>query len=582
MPSFMPCLALAALSALPVQDPPAEPAAPGSPTADVLGVALLDHAALTERLRSLARESAVATLVPVGSSRAGRAIEAVRLSGGDPEPGRPAVLLVAGLEATRVFESGVALHHAEALARRYGRDGRVTELLDGTTVYVLPRANPDGAEAYFSAPRHGSPATGTDVDSDRDGRLGEDPPADVNGDGLVTQLRVVDPEGEWLPDPDDPRALALADPLEGQRGIYRVYPEGRDADGDGEVAEDPARDAEFNANFPAGWPEHEPRAGRFPMDEPGVRALADFVIARPELALVVTYGAQTNLVGKPAVARSGGGRVPEPGLIESDAELLESIAETYRELTGNESAESAPGEGSFQRWSYEHRGLWTLDAVLWSMPTEAPAPAPEEPEEPEEPGEGREGGPPAAGRGGERSDDAGHLAWIDATGESWRFVPWKPFRHPELGAVEIGGFAPHARVVPPESEWTPIAEGHLAFLLGLGELLPRVEIVAAEAEELGGGLLRLRAVIDNPAILPLPSAAARRARTQRPARVRLFGSGEGLIYAGQRQTLVSELAGSGGRRELVWLVTGGAPGDFELRVDTDNAGRARRTFEVKR
>ena len=78
---------------------------------------LLDHSKLTAALHALADSRKDVAQVPkLGHSRAGRAIEAVRLAGKDgDEPGRPAILLVANLEGPRVYASAVALQPAKAI-----------------------------------------------------------------------------------------------------------------------------------------------------------------------------------------------------------------------------------------------------------------------------------------------------------------------------------------------------------------------------------------------------------------------------------------------------------------------------------
>jgi hypothetical protein len=179
---------------------------------------LLDHARLTEALHALADAHAERVeTVMIGRSRAGRALEGLRIAGqGADGPGRPAILLVANLEGPRVYASAVALQHARALAEGYESDARVSALLDSTTVFVVPRANPDAAEARFAEPRMEQHASGPGVDDDRDGRTGEDPRQDVDGDGVVTTIRVADPDGEWRTDPTDARALVKADRSKGR------------------------------------------------------------------------------------------------------------------------------------------------------------------------------------------------------------------------------------------------------------------------------------------------------------------------------------------------------------------------------
>ncbi|MEM7306334.1 MAG: M14 family zinc carboxypeptidase [Planctomycetota bacterium] len=568
------CLAAAAAA----QDPPA--------------VQLLEHQALTAELHRLSDAYGHVELVSLGRSRDGHMLEGLRF--GTKAEAAPAILLVANLDGPRVFTSGVALHHCRRLAEAYATDERVSALLDSTVVYVIPRANPDAAELRFAEPRFEHRAGGTGVDNDRDGREGEDGPADVNGDGVIATMRYADPDGAWIEDPTDPRALVKADPFKGERGRFKLVVEGRDSDGDERVAEDPAFDAVLNRNFASGWEQHEDYAGLFPTDAPEVRALADFMIGRRDLALVLTYDELDNLVEAPKTVKDDARavkRVPAAGVRESDGNVLKELGKRYRDVTGAKAKKKGGDEGTFQRFSYDHRGLLTLEALLWDLPQQDP-PKPEQPEDAEQ---GSEAGEEAAAeeeapkRESKKdkpkpSEDAKRLAWIDAQGdaEAWRFVPWTPFEHPELGPVEIGGFAPFARLDPPAGEWDAIADKHLDFLLGLGELLPRVELVECTMEPVGEGLWRVEAAVENAALLPLQSRSARRTRTVRPAKVELVLPEAATLVAGRHMQQLSELDGSGGRFEASWLVLGPEDMEVGVSVDTDNAGTDRRKAEVIR
>ncbi len=587
-------------------------------------IELLDHAALEQRLTRVAAAHPHVEFEEIGRSRAGRAIHAVRVARGEPEAGRPALLVVAGLDAPQVFSSAVALDLVERLAA--GAEDGVDELLANTTVYVIPRANPDGAEARFLNPRREVTATGAGFDTDRDGREGEDAPSDVNGDGLVTHMRVPDPEGEWMADPTDARALVRADAAKGQRGVWKLVAEGRDSDGDEEASEDAPRDAVVNRNFPAGWSEHAPDAGVFPSDEPEAFALLEFVLAHPEIGAVVTYGELDSLAEPPkAAAKEDGREVPYPAVMKDDAPRLAELARRYREIVETPAKGFGEHAGSFQRWLYQERGLPALNVVLWDLPLEAPpkkgdaAPAESKPEEPEAP-EGPEDEAGAAGdaeantmlaerpaEGDEAetasedkaaepgeiakkkdepkpSDDAKRLKWIDGEGaeEAWRHVGWTPFDHPELGPVEIGGFAPFARTEPPRASWERIANEQLAFVVALGGMLPRAAWAECTARALGADLYEVEAVLANDALLPLSTAAGRRTRTVRPARLRLVLSEGDVLLAGPRQVLVRELDGSGERRTERWLVRTASPTALALELDTDGAGRQTVNPEVQR
>lgn len=617
----MPTLPLAGvclLLAFAAQEEPAVPA-----------LELRNHAELTRELEAIAAAHPdLAELHKLGESRGGRALQALRLAGAGAKEAkaRPAILLVANLDGARVFASAVALQHARALADGYASDPKVQALLDTTTVFVLPRANPDAAEARFERPLHEQHASGPGVDDDRDGRGGEDPPADVNGDGVIAWMRVPDPDGEWRADPTDARALVKADRSKGEAGVYVLWPEGRDADGDERVAEDAPLDARVDLNFPGGWEAHTKEGGLFPTDEPETRALCDFVLTHPELALVVVYDAQDSLVAElkgvgddaPPVKR-----VPPPGVLESDAKLLNELGKRYRKAVEGAPKSEAGDKGTFARWCYEQRGLFTLSAALWDIPLEEPkadrkaekkdAAKEEGKVEPEaEPKSGAAEGGAAKGEqkddeakaGDEKKDDekdaksekdkkkddepkpgedAKRLKWIDAAGaeESGRFLPWTAFEHPELGPVEIGGFAPYARVEPPASASGALAREHLAWFLTLGELLPRVRVAECTRETLGEGVVRVKAVLQNDAFLPFLSRSARRTETTRPAKIRLVLPAAGTLLGGAAQELLSDLPGSGGRKECTWLVQGPAAMEIAVSVESTHAGTDTRKAEEK-
>ncbi len=554
---------------------------------------LLNHEELQQAQTKLAAEHPeLVSVVRVGRSRAGRTIEGLRILAGERSSGRPAILIVADVDGPYVWTSTLALEHARALAEGYASNARVKQLLDATTIYVIPRCDPDAAEARFATPLVEQRASGHGVDNDRDGREDEDPPADVDGDGLVTTIRVASPEGEWIEDPTDPRALVKADPKKGQHGTWKLWTEGRDADHDERVAEDATLDAEVNRNFPHGWREHDARSGRYATDEPPARALCEFVLLHTDIALVLTYGAQDNLVEKPHTVPDGAPRVklvPQEGTLESDGELYAEIGKTYRKRTGSKARGDNDEHGSFQAWCQYQRGLWCLNVAGWTLPLDEPAPKKDEPKKDEaRPGESKDAPPAADAKkkdkdadAPEPGDDAKRLRWIDAHNEGARFVAWHPFQHPELGAVEIGGFAPYARLEPPESERIEIQKKEFEFLLDLGALLPRVTLTECTAKALSGGLWEIKAAVENRSFLPFASAAARRADSIRPARVTLRLPKEAHLLAGSVEDLLEDLPGIRGRHEYRWLVHGVAPKAIGVEVETDHAGHAQALPEVK-
>ncbi|MCB9914766.1 MAG: hypothetical protein H6828_06395 [Planctomycetes bacterium] len=570
--------ALSAALVLGLCAPAQETAAPELP--------VLDNATLSQALAEL-DASAQAELDTLGASRDGRPVHVLTIHGAPRAEGeaRPAILVAAGLDGPHAYTSSLALEHARRLVQGYGRDDAVTRFLDATTVYVLPRLDVDGAAARFARPLDEVLATGYGVDDDRDGRQGEDPRADVDGDGLVTWMRVRDAEGEWIADPVDPRAMRKADRAKGELGEYALYREGYDADGDERVAEDGPRNAQVDRNFPRAWAEHADDAGRYPTDEPAVLGAVEFVLAHDDLVLALCYGEQGNLVGKPATQPDGGPRqrgALELGLHERDAAVVKELGARYREATKNTVEGVGEQPGSFASWLYHHRGLWTLDVAPWAVPLDFTPPAAEDAAAEERaapdaaaPATAERGKAKAkADEGPEASDDAKRLRWLDHEGRD-AFAPWTPFEHPQLGAVEVGGFKPYALVEPTPTKLAELADAHQAWLLTLGELLPRPRLELERFDALGGGLYELRVALVNDALLPFPSHAATRAGTVAPLQVRLELPAGATLVAGEARELVETLDAAGGRRALRWLVTLPAGADApRVRLVSRNAGGA--------
>lgn len=528
---------------------------------------ILEQQKLRQAMALLASEHAeLVSILPVGLSRGTpggepQRIEALRLASGDLGEGRPGILVVANIEGPMVYTSGLALDLARRLAADHaaGEDG-ARALLDQTTVYVIPRANPDAAQARFSSPIQEARGTGTGVDDDRDGRSGEDGPSDVDGDGYITWMRIADPEGSWIEDPDDPRLLIEADASRGERGKWLLVREGRDLDGDGVATEDPRWDAQVDRNFPAGYEDQAARAGLYATNEPEARALVEFILTHPDIQVVVVLGEQDNVVTPPDVVDDDAQdtlRVPAVGWRQSDADRLALLAERFKESDDHAaSAEERDEAGTLPHWTYAHRGLLTMAIRPWAVPL----------------GDEEEGD--------ERSRGARRLAWLDTNGVADAHLGWNPFDHPELGAVEVGGFRPFSLIEPPAGIWGELVESQRSLLVDLGPRLARLDLEDVTARDLGGGLLEIRATVVNRGELPLISTWGERTRTTRPAKVVLRIPAEAEVVAGRRQTLVTGLSGGKNREELVWLVRGTQPEAVGISVESDHAGRAQAQPEV--
>jgi murein tripeptide amidase MpaA len=170
----------------------------------------LDYDGLTQAVRALASQHGdLARVTSLTRTDGGRDVWLLTLgrNGGVPLESRPALLVVANLEANHLIGSNAALHTAERLLTSYATDPAVRELLDGRTIYVIPRANPDGAQLAFTMPQYEIPYKPFAGDPSRGGLNARELGRDLNGDGLITVMRVRDPEGTLLPDTANPLLL---------------------------------------------------------------------------------------------------------------------------------------------------------------------------------------------------------------------------------------------------------------------------------------------------------------------------------------------------------------------------------------
>jgi hypothetical protein len=335
----------------------------------------------------------------IGRSAGGRPLLAARVSGrGELPPEElPAVVVVAGLDARHRIGTEVAMHLVDRLSA--DRGGALGEMV----LYVLPCMNPDTMawHAREGAARVDFGGVIREQDWDRDGRVNEDPAEDLNGDGIISMMRVRHPAPgsglsvEWMIDPENPKLMKKPDAAKGERAEYALVVEGIDNDGDGRLNEDGIGGAgggvDLNRNFPYRWPEFEDGAGPHQLSEPESLALARFILDTPNIAAVVVYGPGDTLVNIPEAGKfDATNRVPL-GIENGDKPLWEEVGKLYREATRINEAPSADLAGSFVGWCYGTLGIPAFQSHVWVRPDQLKTEEKkEEPQKKEEKAEGEE------------------------------------------------------------------------------------------------------------------------------------------------------------------------------------------------
>lgn len=582
----------------------------------------------------------------------------------------PAVFVAANMTGTTPLATEAAL----SLASRIVADALLPV---GNTWYIIPMGNPDAYARFFTRPLWSDPGNATPFNDDTDDQTDEDGYNDLNNDGLITQMRVKSPDGTYVIVEGEPRLMRRADAAKGEKGIYRLYTEGLDDDGDGQYNEDAPGGTNVNINFPHLFKNFGKRSGLYPGSAPESEAVLKFAFAHPEIAMVMSFGTTNFLLSPPQGGRKGSldteniripreigtalgidvsrtytmaeimelvqpmmpsgmtadesmiagflglGAVVNP--LQEDLAFYNEISSDYKEylkkkgVTEERFDPSQPEDGTFELWSYYHLGLPVFTMDLWGLPR---------PKEEKKEGNGttpeslekmsseeflalgeekitaflkERGAParysakmvmgmvgggqmkpaqmaammkqmPAPKKDGKKGDpkETALIAFSDKHPDGKGFVPWTAYRHPALGDVEIGGFAPFADNTPPASMVDSLLDLHLPYVFELVKRLPKMSIALSKVTEKGGGVYQLEVWVTNEGYLPFPVAMGKRNKIPAPAIMTLEGDAIEIL-SGKKRTSVNEMGGMKSAR-YVWLVRSPKKGTVTVRLESKQAG----------
>ncbi len=455
----------------------------------------------------------LARVFSIGKSFLGEDLWVIAITdhGTGPAREKPALYVDGNIHSGELTSGALALYFAGYLLRSHGRDPRVTKLLRTQAFYIRPKFNPDGADATLLrdiALR----SSVRPVDEDGDGVADEDPAEDIDGDGFISRMRIVDPKGGWKPSPEDPRLLVRRRKTDSKGPFYRVMREGIDNDGDGRINEDGLGGLDLNRNFPRNWalPYKQPGAGPFPLSEPETRATVRFIVGHPNITGVVHNHTSGGFVYRLPSAC-------DPDTFDrEDLRTIARFASKFTELTGRPVRPSSTHPtrhryGTLISWAYWDRGIIGWVPELW-------------------PGIGHS------------RVDALHYQELHLAGRD--FTEWRPFDHPTLGKVEIGGLRTRFLVQnpPPELLENECAL-HVPWLLYLAEQAPRLELVDVKVKGRDDGTVVVTATVRNAGYLP--THLTRRgysAKVQRPV-VATLELEEASLAEGKRRVKIGHLAG---------------------------------------
>lgn len=481
---------------------------------------------------------------------------------GDPDT-RPGFWLDGGTHAAEWASVMGALHTASRWVTAIATDDKgLRDWFSQNTAYVLPCICPDGYQATID----GAPFLRSTLRPPGPGvvRHGLDP-CDVDGDGVVRWMRWRDPAGPFVADGDGiglRRRTLDDDPAD----AFFVCTEGEFVHWDGvRWTMAPLKHGlDLNRNFPSSWAPFSMfgmDSGAYPMSALQSRATVDAVAARPFIGAALTGHTYTGAILTQPYRK-------DSPIGDGDQRLMEALAKDA--VQGTDYAvhrvhpdftydASKPIVGVWSDALATTFGLPGYTLELWNPFKFCGLDAPNVAEFFRLPD-------PAL-----TSKMFAHYASLDGVVE-----PWRPFNHPQLGPIEIGGFD-YMRTLrnPPHDALE--AELNQAFTVAdrLRRSLPAVDAQVTCTTEAPGlacvelvlsnvgflstsGLARGEQVKACPAVSATITLEDDQRLVQGPTAIALSHlDGWGTMqFAGSGHTIYPDLPGRGHRVAARWWVRG--------------------------
>ena len=543
----------------------------------------LNYQQLSDMLSQLAADHPhIMQLQSIGKSFENRDIWLISLTrfASGPADEKPALWIDANIHSSELVSSMAALNFIQWILNNKD-DTEIQRCLDTRTLYIVPRVNPDGAE-WALAPVPRLVRSGTRPYPYNEMLVDGLDVRDMDGDGRILSMRIVDPHGPWKISEADPRLLVRRDPVETGGTYYRLLPEGhiRNYDGFHLPAASKKENLDFNRNFPVQWRNEQQQkgAGDYPVSEPEIRAVMDFVSRHPNICAGLSLHSFSGVLLRPYSFKDDNEMPAE------DLWLYQAIGKQGEKLTGYPAVSAYhdfryhPQEvitGAMDDWLYDNSGqlAWTVE--LWSPHREAGIEMNDfidwYREHPLE-------------------DDLKLLKWNDDQLDGEGFVNWYPYQHPQLGEVELGGWnVLYTFWNPPTNKLQQEIDRLPGWLLWHTLITPRLEWLHCEAHTLDNDTYQIDVGVVNSGWLP--SQVTRHALKNKLVRGVIFeieADSDIELLQGKHRVETHQLSG---RHETssspnMWLGQNGDSSDDRIRmqwlVKTSRATKLKITVKHER
>jgi hypothetical protein len=451
---------------------------------------------VTEALKALNKAyPELTTLDQVGKSEEGRIIWALTIN--NPKTGKPlekpGVYADGNIHGNEIQATEVCLYLANRLLTNYGKIKDITEVVDRNAYYIIPVVNVDGRAHFFEDANTPSSNRGLriPVDDDHDGLFDEDGPEDLDGDGTIATMRIRDTLGRLRTDPEDRRLMIAVKP--GEKGEWtRLGQEGIDNDGDGEVNEDGEGYVDGNRDWGFDWqpPYVQSGAGKYPFEGTGTRAIAEWILARPNIIMVFAFHNNGGMYLRGPSFKAAG-ELPQGDISVYNylGENIEKIVPGYEYLISWKDLYSTYGD--FTDFTDNLVGSYSFVGELYQTETETFDGTFKRKEE-----QGRM-------RFGEASEgERQRLEFNDNVTQGELFKEWKPYKHPLYGDIEIGGWVKMSTRLPHPFMLQDLVHRNASAVIFAAQNTPKITMDVFEVKKIEGDLWSIRVRLVNEGVMP--------------------------------------------------------------------------------
>jgi hypothetical protein len=475
-----------------------------------------DHPTLVAESKALAAaHPELLTYIELGRSSQDRPVYALILN--NPKTGRdtekPAMYIDGNIHGNEINASETVLYTVWYLVEQYGKNPKITELVDRAAFYFVPCVNPDGRQTWFetqSSP-HSSRTGMKPTDDDRDGVADEDGPDDLDGDGSIGMMWRRDPNGTHRRSELDPNEMEPVQPEPRADGTIRrgdwsmAGMEGIDNDGDGQVNEDGPGGYDMNRNWPSGWnPDHvQGGAGDWPFSYPETESVGRFILTKPNIAAGQAYHNTGGMILRgPGVPFRENAYAGDRMAYDAIGKLGEQMLPGYRLMVIH--SDLYPVHGGFVNWLSEGLGIVSFTNELWTDKR-------------------------ISQNGGDPSREM-RETWKDRVLFGETETPLKEVEHPTLGKVLVGGGNKWSSRNAPSFMLEEECHRNMAFTLFHAGEMPRVSLGPSLVRKLGDSLWEVTVELRNDGMIPSRTARAAQSQIGVPDRVEL-GAPAGVTIA---------------------------------------------------